>query len=96
MRKVIRLGDTTSEGGKVISSSAPHFTVGGIPVARVGDRCSCSLKGHSECTIIEGDPKHTINGVPVAYEGHRVSCGASLVSSTDLPVQAKAPKLQPA
>lgn len=84
MRKVIRLGDSTTQGGKVISSRAPHFTVGGIPVACIGDRCSCDKNGDTECRIIEGDPKHTINGVPVAYEGHRVSCGAALVSSVDL------------
>lgn len=27
MRNVIRLGDTTSHGGKVVSSSAAHFKV---------------------------------------------------------------------
>lgn len=83
MRKVIRLGDPTSHGGKVISAAAGHFTVSGITVARVGDVCSCPIRGHNGCTIIEGDPLHTIDGVPVAYEGHKTSCGASLIGTAD-------------
>lgn len=78
MRNVIRLGDPTFHGGKVVSVSANHFTGDGIPVARVGDVCSCPIKGHNGCTIAEGDPKHTIDGIPVAYEGNKTSCGAEL------------------
>lgn len=81
MKKVIRLNDPTSHGGKVLSATATHFTVGGIAVARVGDRCSCPVKGHSNCVIVEGDPHHTIDGIPVAYEGHKTSCGAVLIST---------------
>lgn len=79
MRNVIRLGDPTSHGGKVESVSATHFTVGGTPVARVGDQCSCPIKGHDNCTIAEGDPHHVIDGVPVAHEGHKTTCGATLL-----------------
>jgi uncharacterized Zn-binding protein involved in type VI secretion len=82
MRNVIRLGDSTSHGGKVVSVSANHFTVDDIPVARVGDACSCPIKGHDNCTIAEGDPHHVIDGVPVAYEGHKTTCGAALIPST--------------
>jgi uncharacterized Zn-binding protein involved in type VI secretion len=82
MRNVIRLGDSTSHGGKVVSVSASHFTVDGIPVARVGDACSCPIKGHDNCTIAEGDPHHVIDGVAVAYEGHKTTCGAALIPST--------------
>lgn len=81
MRKVIRLGDGTSHGGKVISTSAPQFTVNGKPVACLGDKCSCPLPGHGVGTIIEGDDKHTVGGIPVAYEGHRTSCGAILLAN---------------
>lgn len=79
MRKVICVGDLTTHGGKVISSSAPHFTLDGKAVACLGDKCTCPMMGHGGiCTIIEGDSKHTINGRPVAYEGHKTSCGAAL------------------
>lgn len=80
MPKVIRLGDPTSHGGKV-TSAASHFRVGGIPVARLGDTCTCPIPGHSGCTIAEGEPTHRIGGIPVAYEGHKTSCGASLIAT---------------
>jgi len=79
MRNVIRLGDPTSHGGKVESVSATHFTVGGIAVACVGDKCSCPIKGHDNCTIAEGDPHHVIDGTAVAHDGHKTTCGATLI-----------------
>ena len=81
MPNVIRLGDPTSHGGKVVEVKASHYTVDGVPVARVGDLCSCPILGHSGCTIAEGNVQHLVDGIPVAYEGHKTSCGASLVSS---------------
>ena len=80
MRRVIRLNDPTSHGGKVISA-APNKTVLGLAVARQGDRCLCPLKGHETCVIAEGDPEVLIDGVPVAFEGHATSCGATLIST---------------
>jgi uncharacterized Zn-binding protein involved in type VI secretion len=82
MRNVIRLGDPTSHGGKVESVSATHFTVGDIPVASVGDKCSCPIKGHDNCTIAEGDPHHVIDGIAVAHAGHKTTCGATLIPTT--------------
>ncbi|AVR97500.1 PAAR domain-containing protein [Pseudoduganella armeniaca] len=78
MRGVIRLNDPTSHGGQVVSA-APHSKVLGVAVARKGDRCTCPLPGHGNCTIAEGDPKVLIDGVPVAFDGHRTSCGATLI-----------------
>lgn len=80
MRKIIRLGDSTSHGGKVVSATS-HVTVGGLPVARMGDKCTCPKRGHNNCVIVEGDPDWTIDGIPVALEGHKISCGAVLISS---------------
>ena len=82
MRNVIRLGYPTSHGGKVVSVSAHHFTVDSIPVARVGDVCSCPIAGHTVCTIAEGNPQHVIDGVAVAYAGHKTTCGAVLIATT--------------
>lgn len=81
MAQVIRSGDPTSHGGKVVSVGATWFTVGGIAVARVGDLCVCPIRGHANCTIVEGDAQHTIDGVAVAYAGHKTSCGATLIST---------------
>ena len=80
MRRVIRLGDPTSHQGKVVAAASP-LTVMGIPVARVGDVCTCPKRGHDNCTIVEGDPNHLVDGIPVAYEGHKTSCGAVLIST---------------
>jgi uncharacterized Zn-binding protein involved in type VI secretion len=81
MRKVIRLGDPTSHGGKVISTRVTNFKVGGIPVACVGDSCSCPVPGHSGCTIASGSSRHRIKGVLIAFEDDVTSCGAKLKSS---------------
>lgn len=82
MSRVIRLGDATSHGGKVVGIKAPLVTVEGIGVARVGDACSCPIAGHDNCTIAEGDPHHLVDGVCVAYEGCKTTCGAVLIAST--------------
>ena len=81
MKNVIRLGDATTHGGKVINVSASHFKVHGIPVACVGDTCSCPIPGHSGCTITRGSPHHTISGKHLAFDGDTLSCGAKLISS---------------
>ncbi|MEO7495411.1 MAG: PAAR domain-containing protein [Massilia sp.] len=81
MRKVIRLNDPTSHGGKVSKVAATHFTVDGVALARVGDKTSCPL--HGPGSIVEGDRHHTIDGIAVAYEGHKSSCGATLLSTVD-------------
>lgn len=78
MPKIIRLGDPTDHGGKVIEISAQQFTVEDIPVARKGDKCSCPHQGHDNCVIAEGDENFKIDGIPVAFEGHKTSCGAVL------------------
>jgi uncharacterized Zn-binding protein involved in type VI secretion len=80
-KRVIRVGDPTDHGGKVLASSVPQFTVAGIPVAVVGDPVSCPKRGHRNCTIVSGNPVHTIHGKAVAYEGDKVSCGATLIAT---------------
>ncbi|MES2163132.1 MAG: PAAR domain-containing protein [Pseudomonadota bacterium] len=81
MPNVIRLGDTTSHGGQVAESGAPHINVSGKPVALVGDKCTCPIYGHQNCTIVSGNAKHTVNGKAVAYDGDKTSCGATLIST---------------
>jgi uncharacterized Zn-binding protein involved in type VI secretion len=80
LRGVIRLGDLTDHGGKVITASST-MTVLGKPVALVGDLVSCPIKGHGINPIIEGDSTFTIQGKQVALDGHKSSCGCSLISS---------------
>lgn len=81
MRNVIRLGDATSHGGKVLSVKAAHFKVDGIAVACIGDLCSCPLPGHNGCTIVSGSQQHRIGHAAMAFDGDETSCGAKLLSS---------------
>lgn len=81
MQDVIRLGDGTSHGGKVVGVAATNFKIQGAPVACVGDTCSCPIPGHSDCTITTGSAHHLINGKQVAFDGDGLSCGAKLISS---------------
>ncbi|WP_028693571.1 PAAR domain-containing protein [Pseudomonas cremoricolorata] len=79
MNKIIRLGDTTSHGGVVLSAIS-HTHLNGKPIAGKGDRVLCPLcKG--EFAIIEGSSTYRVNGTPVALEGMKTACGASLIAS---------------
>lgn len=83
MPNVVRLGDPTSHGGRVLESGAPQFTVSGKAVALIGDKCICPIYGHQNCMIVSGNAKHTVNGKAVAYDGDKTSCGATLISTID-------------
>jgi uncharacterized Zn-binding protein involved in type VI secretion len=85
MRAIIRLGDSTSHGGKVISASS-RMMVDGKPVALLGDACTCPIKGHGSPRIVEGEPTFMVDGKPAAFEGHKTDCGASLIPSTGMTV----------
>jgi uncharacterized Zn-binding protein involved in type VI secretion len=80
MKNLIRLGDPTSHGGRVLTA-ASNFSSFGKPVARVGDQCICPIPGHTICIIVEGDPHWSIDGRSVALSGSKTSCGASLIST---------------
>jgi uncharacterized Zn-binding protein involved in type VI secretion len=78
-RGVIRLGDATTHGGKVIQvAHTPR--VFGIPIACVGDQVQCP-KCKGVFPIVEGDSEFKIMGTPVALDGHKTACGAALISS---------------
>lgn len=77
---IIRLGDPTSHGGKVITASPTH-TIAGIGIARVGDSILCPIPGHGVNPIVEGVPTYLIGGRMVALQGHRTVCGCTLVST---------------
>ncbi|WBS02750.1 PAAR domain-containing protein [Pseudoduganella sp. SL102] len=78
-RGIIRLGDTTDHGGRVITAQ-PDFKVYGKRVAVEGDKVRCpQCKGVFLITPIKEDREH--HGKIVAYEGDRTTCGARLISS---------------
>lgn len=80
MKGIIRLGDTHTGGGKVLTGST-HMRFAGIAVARLGDSVSCPIIGHGITVIVEGHPTFKDHGIPVAFHGHRCSCGCTLISS---------------
>ena len=80
MKRVIRIGDSTSHGGRVISAASNYLAFGKM-VACVGDSCICPMPGHQLCIIVEGDSSWQIDGRQVALEGCKTSCGASLIST---------------
>jgi len=77
---VVRFGDLTSHGGKVISASTTHL-ISGIGVARVGDSIACPISGHGINSIVEGVATYLIGGRMVALHGHRCACGCTLIAS---------------
>jgi uncharacterized Zn-binding protein involved in type VI secretion len=80
MIDLVRLGDATDHGGKVISASETmHYD--GRAVARKGDDVSCPRHDIQPNRIVEGDESLTDEGVPVARHGHRAMCGCALISS---------------
>jgi uncharacterized Zn-binding protein involved in type VI secretion len=77
---IVRLGDLTSHGGKVISASTTHL-IGGIGIARIGDMVACPISGHGVNAIVEGTATYLIGERRVALHGHHCACGCTLVSS---------------
>lgn len=79
MKDIIRLGDSTTHGGKVLGSFG-NTNVNGKPIAGVGHMVSCPLcKG--VFPIVEGSATYNVDGTPVALDGHKTACGAALISS---------------
>ncbi len=80
MRGIIRLGDPTSHGGKVITASS-HTFIKSKPVARVGDLVSCPVRGHGDNQIVEGEANLQDESKAIALDGHKAACGCSLIST---------------
>lgn len=80
MMNLIRLGDATDHGGKVISASS-KMRFDGRFVSRKGDEVSCPKHDIKPNLIIDGDESMTDDGVPIARHGYRTLCGCRLISS---------------
>ncbi|MEW6759588.1 MAG: PAAR domain-containing protein [Pseudomonadota bacterium] len=79
MPEIIRMGDSTSHGGKVIEGSPSDICMG-KPIAYMGHKVQCpQCKGIFP--IVEGAPTTTFYGKGVALAGMRTACGAVLIAS---------------
>lgn len=76
-RSFIVVGDRLSSGGSVLTGS-PFTDIEGRPMARVGDRTTCTA--HGPGTIITGDATLIVDGSAAARHGDRASCGCWLIA----------------
>lgn len=79
MPEIIRMGDLTSHGGKVIEGS-PFDICMGKPIAYTGHKVQYP-KCKGVFPIIEGAPTTTFYGKGVALAGMKTACGAVLIAS---------------
>jgi uncharacterized Zn-binding protein involved in type VI secretion len=77
--EIIRLGDPTSHGGKVIEGS-PVDICHGKPIAYLGHKTYCP-QCRGNFPIIEGAPTTTFYGKGVALAGMKTACGAVLIAT---------------
>lgn len=78
-RAIIRKGDTTSHGGKVLEGWE-HTSLYGLPIAGLGHKVWCpQCKGNFP--IAEGATNHVFGSVGTALEGMLTACGARLIAS---------------
>jgi uncharacterized Zn-binding protein involved in type VI secretion len=77
--EIIRLGDPTSHGGKVLEGSQTDICHG-KPIAYVGHQTSCP-KCKGTYPIIEGALTTTFYGKGVALAGMKTACGATLIAT---------------
>ncbi|MFM0139543.1 PAAR domain-containing protein [Caballeronia grimmiae] len=89
---IIRVGDRTDHGGKVITGSSTHM-ISGRSVARLNDLVDCPQtypdgRPHGINKIIEAHPTFMVGGQRVALHGHHSECGCALIGSTSAAIGA--------
>ena len=77
--EIIRMGDPTSHGGKVIEGS-PVDICHGKPISSMGHQTYCP-KCKGNFPIIEGVATTTFYGRGVALAGMKTACGAVLIAT---------------
>ena len=80
---VIRYGDPTNTGGRILSACGT-IKVDGKNVACLGDTATCHVKGHGgTVTIVEACSTAVGYGHEIAYHGCALSCGCHALSTTE-------------
>ncbi|ARK94271.1 MULTISPECIES: PAAR domain-containing protein [pseudomallei group] len=77
---LIREGDTTSHGGRVLAGTSTNI-VYGKPLALEGDMVSCPKCGGIYPIVGVRNRSMTFGDRPVATEGDKTACGATLIAS---------------
>lgn len=77
MPLIVRLGDTGSHGGQVVTSASKWKCEGEL-IVRLGDMYACPIHGLNP--IVQASSKWTCEGALVARHGDATACGATLIS----------------
>lgn len=77
MPLIVRLNDTSSHGGSVVTAASKTYAEQQL-IARIGDILNCPIHGPNP--IVEGSPDTYVEGSPVARHGDYTACGAALIS----------------
>lgn len=77
MPLIIRLGDTSTHGGAMVTSAKKSLAEGPL-ICRIGDILACPLHGPNP--IIEGSPDYPTEDQRTARQGDHTACGAALIS----------------
>lgn len=77
MPLIVRLGDTSTHGGHVITSASKTYCEGKL-IARETDILDCPIHGPNP--IVEHSSKHRAEGLRIARHGDHTACGAALIS----------------
>ena len=80
MYQLIRLGDTSSHGGSMVTAGG-KATINGIIGCVDGDLHSCPIKDHGVTPVV-GTAKLTSNGKRHVRVGDVAGCGAVLTSGS--------------
>lgn len=70
-------GPVPHVGGPILPTGSPNVLIGGMPAARVSDRCFCV---GAPDVIIEGAPTVLINGLPAARMLDMTAHGGRIVT----------------
>lgn len=84
MPQLVRLGDASDHGGKMIQASG-DFTVDGVDGCVDGDIHQCPIRGHGN-TPVSSTSDSTAQGKGVLRTGDKAGCGATITgtgSTTD-------------
>lgn len=77
MPLIVRLGDTSTHGGAVVTSASKSLCEG-AEIARETDILACPIHGPNP--IVEHSTRMWCEGLRVARHGDHTACGAALIS----------------
>jgi len=79
MPKIVKLGDPSDHGGKMIQANG-GFTVDGVAGFVHGDLHQCPIKGHGTTPVSSTSPDQA-NGKGILRSGDKAGCGAVITGS---------------